>query len=168
MKILISACLLGITCRYDGGSKVDKRIINLLNKWDFLPICPEQLGGLPTPRPPAKFLQGDGDAAWQNKAILQNENGDDVLPQYLHGAKEALKIAHLFDIRWALFKEKSPSCGPTRIHQNENYVRGMGITASLCRQNGIAVFSEEQLDLFLQKIQKTMITKNQKSIINPS
>ncbi|MCS7259059.1 MAG: DUF523 domain-containing protein [candidate division WOR-3 bacterium] len=106
MRILISACLLGINTRYDGKAiklnlKTHKLIKELLKNHEVIPVCPEQLGGLPTPRPPAMI---------KGKKII-NQLGEDVTANFRRGAQEVLKIAQLLNIKYAYFKGNSPSCG---------------------------------------------------------
>ena len=101
MKILVSACLLGIDCKYNGKNNKNGKIIELLKDHELIPVCPEIMGGLPTPRIPAEIHQ--------NKVIAKD--GKDVTKQYQKGAKETLKIAKLYNCHIAILKEKSPSCG---------------------------------------------------------
>ena len=139
-KILISACLLGMCCRYDGKSCEYQKISDLMDRYELIPVCPEQLGGLPTPRTPSERI-GD-------KVIMKN--GTDVTMQYNRGAEEALRLAKLFDIRTAILKSKSPSCGKGLIHDGTfegGMTEGNGVTADLLIRNGIKVYTEEELDL---------------------
>lgn len=110
MNILISACLLGVSCRYDGRSVPlpDTVISELKCRYRLIPVCPEIMGGLPTPRSPAEILRG------QEKVI--RKDGVDVTEPYRRGAEETLRLAHLFDCKLAVLKERSPSCGKGRIH----------------------------------------------------
>ena len=101
MRILISACLLGARCRYDGVSKLQPWISDLAERHILVPVCPEQLGGLPTPRPPAE-RRGDR---------VMTRDGGDVTAQYRRGAEEALRLCRLLGCEAALLKERSPSCG---------------------------------------------------------
>jgi len=98
---LCSACLLGIKCRWDAKSKPDKRVIVLAKKEILIPVCPEQLGGLSTPREPAE----------QKDDKVITKSGKDVTKNFLQGAKQVLKLAKLFNIKQAILKQKSPSCG---------------------------------------------------------
>ena len=139
-KILVSACLLGMCCRYDGKSCEYQKILELKDKYELIPVCPEQLGGLPTPRTPSERI-GD-------KVIMKD--GNDVTLQYNKGAEEALRLAKLFDIKIAVLKSKSPSCGKGLIHDGTfggGMTEGNGVTADLLIRNGIKVFTEEELDL---------------------
>ena len=106
--VLVSACLLGIRCRYDGKRlRIRKSAKGLKNP---LPLCPEQLGGLPTPRIPAE-IKGSADKVWKGKAKIINERGEDVTQVFVRGAKEVMRIVKLFNIKKAYLKEDSPSCG---------------------------------------------------------
>ena len=134
-NIIVSACLLGVSCRYDGNSKPNEKIINLKEKYNLRPICPEIMGGLPTPRMSAEIKDGR----------VKTENGIDVTEEYKKGADEALKLARLFGCKKAILKENSPSCGCGKIYNGE-FTRtlkdGNGITAELFIKNGIDVFGE--------------------------
>lgn len=134
-NIIVSACLLGVSCRYDGNSKPNEKIIDLKEKYNLIPICPEIMGGLPTPRMPAEIKDGR----------VKTENGIDVTEEYKKGADEAIKLAKLFGCKKAILKENSPSCGCGKIYNGE-FTRtlkdGNGITTELFIKNGIDVFGE--------------------------
>ena len=104
--ILVSACLLGCACRYDGASKPHPAILRLARERAVIPVCPEQLGGLPTPRPPAEI---------QGERVI-NREGRDVTAQYRAGAEATLRLAIAEGCTLALLKEKSPSCGSGRVY----------------------------------------------------
>ncbi|MEA3240611.1 MAG: DUF523 domain-containing protein [Pseudomonadota bacterium] len=116
--VIISACLMGVDCRYDGQSKVAEPLLRLcqLHKVILLPVCPEQLGGLPTPRVPACFRGGDGKSIINGNAALYDLDGREVSRFFLAGAKQALKIAQLSSSRHAIFQDRSPSCGVHKIY----------------------------------------------------
>ena len=139
MRILISACLLGCRCRYDGASKPLARAAELAERHTLVPVCPEQLGGLATPRPPAE-RQGD--------RVVTRE-GADVTAQYRRGAEEALRLCRLFDCQAAVLKERSPSCGCGAVYDGTftgTLTAGDGVTAELLRAAGIPVYGESRLD----------------------
>lgn len=139
MNILISGCLLGLKCRYDAKEKKLSEIEKLIELHNLIPICPEQLGGLPTPRIPAERVN--------DKVITQK--GIDVTKEYQLGAEEALKIAKLYNCKKAILKEKSPSCGCGKIYDgtfSRNLIDGNGVTADLLLKNGIEVFGESEID----------------------
>lgn len=126
-KCLISSCLIGLCTRYDGQSRPNQRCLKYLSEFTYIPICPEQLGGLPTPRPPADLSGGDGVDVLTGFASVLTKEGHDVTENFLAGAEAVLKIALAQDIRLALLKARSPSCG----------VKQLGVTAALLERNGI-------------------------------
>lgn len=139
MNILVSACLLGVACRYDGKSKGIEKIIELSNKYNLIPVCPEQLGGLPTPRVPSEKLK--------DKVI--NSEGIDVTVEYKKGAEETLRLAKIFNCPLAVLKAKSPSCGCGQIYDgsfSKRLIEGNGVTAQLLLENEIKVITEEEID----------------------
>ena len=144
MKILISACLLGVRCRYDGASKPHPLAEELAKRHELIPVCPEQMGGLPTPRPPAE-RQG---------ARVVSVEGVDVTEQYRRGAEEALRLCRLFGCEAAVLKERSPSCGRGAVYDGTftgNLTAGDGVTAQLLQEAGISVYGESQLEMLLEK-----------------
>ena len=150
---LVSACLIGINCKFTGGNNLDDKVLKLLKDEAFVPICPEQLGGLPTPRDAAGSLNGSGDDVIDGKSEIYNIQGEDVTENFIRGAYEALSIARLCGIEEAVLKQESPSCGcgKTQWMKNENgkYVHytvpGNGVTAALLMRNNIRVVSHEDL-----------------------
>ncbi|MBU4512081.1 DUF523 domain-containing protein [Patescibacteria group bacterium] len=145
---LISACLLGIKCRYDGKYKPCPKAIALFKKGILIPVCPEQLGGLPTPRVPAEIQGGNGEKVIQGVSKLLNKNGHDVTSNFLKGANEALKIAKITNTKEFIGKSKSPSCGLGRTYNGSftgTLVQGDGVTVALFKKNGISVISENDL-----------------------
>ena len=141
-KILISACLVGDKVKYDGHTNYNPLIKDLLEKYELIPFCPEVEGGLSTPRRPSE-RKG-------NKVI--NDLGKDVTKNFVSGAEKALNICKYLDIKIAILKERSPSCGKTHIHDGSfknKLIPGEGITAELLRKNGIAIYSEEEIEKLL-------------------
>lgn len=139
-KILVSACLLGICCRYDGRGNPNDAVLSLLNRDDItlIPVCPEQLGGLSTPRIPSE----------RRGERVVNRAGEDVTSQFIRGAEEALRIAKLYGCQVAVLKERSPSCGCGRIYDGTfsgKLTDGDGVTAELLRREGIKVYGESQV-----------------------
>lgn len=133
---IVSACLAGVRCRWDGGSRPSKAVIGMVRKGEAIPVCPEQLGGLPTPRPAAEIMNG--------KAITTD--GRNETREFRKGAEEALKIARLAGCKEAILKSKSPSCGSGEIYDGTfsgKLAKGDGITAALLKRNGIMVCTEE-------------------------
>jgi uncharacterized protein YbbK (DUF523 family) len=145
--ILVSACLLGLQTRYDGKTKANPKVLEFLGNADLIPIpvCPEQLAGLPTPRRQTRFLQGDGGAVLDGTGTVATIEGEVMSEIFLKGAVETIKIARFAGCRQALLKERSPSCGVHRIHRGKEIVDGRGVTAALLERNGIEIFSEEDL-----------------------
>ena len=146
---LISACLLGIKCAWDGKDnyKSDK-VIELLNSETLIPVCPEQLGGLKTPRIPQEIQGGTGEDVLDGKCRVLNRNGEDVTQEFITGAEETLKIARLLHIKEFISKSKSPSCGCGQIYNgtfSQKLIDGDGVTTALLKRNGIRVITEEGL-----------------------
>lgn len=140
MRILVSACLLGCPCRYDSQEKRHPEVEALREQGHILvPVCPEQLGGLPTPRTPAE-RQTDG--------RVVNQAGEDVTAQYQLGAELALNTAREQGCELAILKERSPSCGSGEIYDgtfSRRLVPGEGVTTELLRRAGITVLGESEL-----------------------
>ena len=137
-KILVSACLLGNNCKYDGTNNKNEKVIEYIKDKEIIPMCPEIYGGLSTPRVPSE-RKGD-------KVITKN--GEDVTVNFLKGAKETLYIAKLFNIKKALLKAKSPSCGNGIIYDGSfthTKIEGYGVTAELLKENGIEIITENDL-----------------------
>lgn len=134
-NILVSACLLGVSCRYDGKSKPNENVIALKDRYNLIPVCPEIMGGLPTPRK-ASEIQG-------SQVVMGN--GTNVTKEYRKGAEEVLRLCRLFGCKRAVLKEKSPSCGCGKVYDGTfsgKLIDGNGITAKLLMENGIEVFGE--------------------------
>ena len=133
--ILVSACLLGVPCRYNGTGVIDERVLALAKKRHLIPVCPEQLGGLPTPRPPAE----------RNGTRVLTRDDRDVSAPFLRGAQETQRLARLFSCRIAILKANSPSCGSGQIYDGcfcGRLIPGDGLTAALLKQDGLTVLSE--------------------------
>ena len=136
LKILVSACLLGINSRYCGGGCLNKNVASLINSHDLIPVCPEQLGGLPTPREPDEIRDGR----------VFEKSGKDNTEIFIKGAEETLRLAQLLKIDMAILKQNSPSCGSSMIYDGtftSKKIPGAGITASMLMKNGIKVISDE-------------------------
>jgi len=146
--ILISACLAGINCKYNGGNSQIDHIRKMLLEGKAIPVCPEQLGGCSTPRPQVEIIAGNGADVLDGKCKALGKNGEDVTKEFIKGAEEVLKIAKLSGAKMAILKARSPSCGKGRIYDGTfsgGLVDGNGVTAELLIRNGIAVISEEDL-----------------------
>ena len=145
---LVSACLLGVKCSWDGEDNYNKKVIELLKNEVLIPVCPEQLGGLKTPRILQEIQNGVGDDVLNGKSKVKNKAGEDVTAQFIRGAEQALKIARLYGIKEFIGKSKSPSCGCRFIYDGSfsgKIIKGDGVTASLLKRNGIKVISENDV-----------------------
>lgn len=138
-NILVSACLLGVSCRYDGLAKPNDKVIALKSEYNLIPVCPEIMGGLPTPRPSAEIHCGN----------VINKAGENVTAAFKKGAEETLRLAELFGCRKAVLKENSPSCGFGCVYDG-TFTRtlkdGNGVTAERLNNNGIEIFGESDID----------------------
>ena len=142
-KILISACLIGDKCKYDGHTNYTPEYQKLLEKYELVPFCPEVEGGLPTPRKPSE-RKGDR---------VINNVGKDVTKQFQAGAEKALNICKYLNIKIAVLKENSPSCGSNKIYDGNfknKLIKGEGVTTELLRKNGITVYTESQIEELLK------------------
>lgn len=137
--VLISACLAGLCCRFDGSQRLRKSLLESIKGGLMIPICPEQLGGLSTPRGRAEIISGNGFDVLRGRAKVVNSAGLDITLQFLKGAKETLKIARLNKIQIAYLKEKSPSCGTAKIISRKKVKSGPGVTAAFLIKQGIEV-----------------------------
>ncbi|MDO9577738.1 MAG: DUF523 domain-containing protein [Candidatus Cloacimonadales bacterium] len=138
--ILVSACLAGIKCKYDGKDNAHEKIIELVRQGLTIPVCPEQLGGLPTPRPPSEITG-------QNVITI---DGINVTENFQKGAEETLRIAKLVNCKKAILKQRSPSCGFGFIYDGTHsgkVIEGNGITAELLHKNGIKILTEEDFQI---------------------
>jgi uncharacterized protein YbbK (DUF523 family) len=128
---LVSACLMGLCTRYDGATKPDAECRKFLQKSICIPVCPEQLSGLPTPRLPAEIIGGDGRDVLQGKARIITKNGEDVTASFIKGARQVLQLAEIQDINGVCLKARSPSCGVSGT---------MGVTAALLAEHGYSLY----------------------------
>lgn len=142
--VAVSACLLGERCRYDGRDKLDDALVASLRAEGatIVPICPEVLGGLGTPRPAAEIRGGDGDDVLDGKArVVVTATGRDVTEEFLRGARAALAIARGAGATEAVLKERSPSCGSNEVHRDGGPRPGAGVAAALFRRHGFRVLA---------------------------
>ena len=137
--IIVSACLAGVACRYDGKSCPDEGVISLVKAGLALPVCPEQLGGLSTPREPAEIQHGDGTDVLAGRTIVLDRAGRDVTGHFVKGATEVLRLAKLIAATEAIVRAESPSCGSGKIISRGELLPGDGVTVSLLKQHGINV-----------------------------
>ncbi|MBW2631191.1 MAG: DUF523 domain-containing protein [Deltaproteobacteria bacterium] len=143
--IIVSACLLGLNCRYDGESRPDEDLLSSASRKLFVPICPEQLGGLPTPRAPSEIIGGDGLDVLEGRSRILSASGNDVTDCFLRGANEVMRLVELMEISTAIMKEKSPSCGVCCIKRNDSVTQGSGVTSALLAKRGIRVISSDRI-----------------------
>ncbi len=139
MKIMVSACLLGDNVKYDGTNNRNQDLINFLKKYEIIKVCPECLGGLSIPRVPAEIKN--------NKVI--NKDNNDVTNEFILGAMKTLEIAKKNNIKIAILKESSPSCGSNTIYDGtftHTKIKGNGIMATLLKENGIIVLNENNYE----------------------
>jgi uncharacterized protein YbbK (DUF523 family) len=145
--ILVSACLLGLPTRYDGKTKRSQAVLDYLQQEKLLPVpvCPEQLAGLSTPRDKTYFKSGDGQTVLSGEGQVVSASGRLMNAVFCRGARMTLQLARLTGCRKALLKERSPSCGVHRIYRGERSTAGTGVTTAVLIANGLEVISEEDL-----------------------
>ena len=139
MNILVSACLLGVHCRYDGNGVLQEELRELSKKHNLIPVCPEIYGGLATPRDPAERIGEQ----------IVTKTGEDVTAQYTKGAEEILQLCKFYDCHYAILKERSPSCGYGRIYDGTfsgTLIDGNGVTAQLLAENGVEIYGESRIE----------------------
>jgi uncharacterized protein YbbK (DUF523 family) len=157
-KLLLSACLLGEPVRYDGQTKAlhNTALDKLLSQDRVISFCPEVAAGLPVPRAAAEIHAGDGAAVIAKLARVKTQDGTDVSEYFLSGAQQALALCRQHGITVAVLTDSSPSCGSGRIYDGSftrNAIAGSGVTAALLAQNGIRIFSQNQLDEALRHLE---------------
>lgn len=141
---MVSACLLGVACAHDGRPRLDEELAGALAGGAVLPVCPEQLGGLPTPRPPAEIAGGSGAEVLRGRARVLTARGHDVTRQYLRGAREVCRLAGMAGCSGAVLRPRSPACGPASHYDGSfasRLVRGMGVTAGALSERGVLVLT---------------------------
>jgi uncharacterized protein YbbK (DUF523 family) len=150
----ISACLVGENCRYDGGNCLRTTLEQLIQEGKAVSICPEVLGGLSTPRPPAEIIGGNGDDVLDGHARVVDIRGNDVTEEFVQGAYIAFKLIQQFRVTTIVLKENSPSCGSSAIYDGTftgQKVVGFGVTAALFRKHGLNVINEQQVEKLVLK-----------------
>ena len=141
-RTIVSACLAGAACRYDGRSKPDPEIVAAVQRGDMIPLCAEVLGDLPTPRPAAEIVGGDGSAVLDGSARVLTITGTDVTREFVAGAERVADAAVALDARHAILQDRSPSCGCGRIYDGSftgEIVEGDGVTAAALARRGITI-----------------------------
>ena len=144
--LLISACLLGVACNHEGRGSPRAVVDELAARYRLIPVCPEVVGGLTTPRPAAEIVGGDGAAVLTGDAAVVNIEGHDVTGAYRRGAEAAVALARATGATRAVLKARSPSCGSSRIYDgtfSRHLVDGQGVTAAALRAAGVEVCSDE-------------------------
>ncbi|MEA4925819.1 MAG: DUF523 domain-containing protein [Syntrophomonadaceae bacterium] len=144
---LISACLCGINCKHNGGNNLNPYFLDLLRRGELIPVCPEQLGGLSTPRIACEITGGTGADLLKGHALALTRDGKNVTAGLLKGARETLSIAVNAGIEEAIMKSRSPSCGNGFIYDGTftgKLIDGEGVTTALLKQNGIRIWNEQE------------------------
>lgn len=147
MNILVSACLMGVECRYNGKGVLEPKLKELMKDHHLIPVCPEIMGGLATPRTPAERRLG---------RVITKE-GEDVTDAYEKGAGEVLRLARLYACRAAVLKERSPSCGRGRIYDGTftgTLTEGDGVCGECLEAHGIKVYGESQIHHLMEEIER--------------
>ena len=146
--IAVSSCLLGVNCKYNGDNNKNDKIIDYLKDKEYIIVCPEQLGGLTTPRFPSEIEINNGNDVLDGKSKVISVKGVDVTDNFIKGATEALKIAKMYNVTEAILKESSPSCGVNFIYDGSftgKKIEGFGVTTALFKNNNISVKSEKEI-----------------------
>ncbi len=140
---LVSACLIGVNCRYDGDNNYNEKLYEMFKESLLYPVCPEVLGGLEIPREPCELI------TIKNNYEVYDINGINKTTEFFRGAQKSLEIADLIAVRGVIFKERSPSCGVHYIYDgsfNKNLIEGKGLTTSYLEDVGYKIYSENELD----------------------
>lgn len=146
--ILVSACLAGSSCKYDGGHNLNNLCRELVERGEAIPVCPETAADLPIPRPPSEIIGEDGYTVLTGQGSVKDKSGQDLTQAFIRGAEMVLAVAKRYGVTKAILKERSPSCGSSAIYDgsfNRITKSGVGVTAALLIQHGIEVVSEESL-----------------------
>ena len=149
--IIVSACLLGENCKYSGGNNKSENVIKYLEDKEYILVCPEQLGGLSTPRNPSEIItygNKDGNDVLSGCTKVLSNKGIDVTKNFIQGAEETLKIAKEHNAKTAILKAGSPSCGYKKIYDGTflgNKIQGMGVTAAILNKENIALLDEHDI-----------------------
>nr|WP_245427292.1 DUF523 domain-containing protein [Pleomorphomonas carboxyditropha] len=157
-RILISACLIGRPVRYDGAGKLlaDPRVDRWQTEGRLVPLCPELLGGLPVPRPPAEIVGGSGADVLAGRARVMTATGEDVTAAFVAGAEAALDLARRGGCAYALLIDRSPSCGSLDIYDGSfsgRRIGGAGVTAVLLAAHGLSVFADREIDRLAEAVE---------------
>lgn len=153
--IMVSACLLGIKCTYNCEIRKNDEVIKLAKRKILIPFCPEQLGGMSTPRIGMSIVEGSGEAVLDYETKVMNEEYDDITSHFLMGAEESMKYATLFNVKIAIMRDKSPSCGVYQIYNRkigeEKYlVNGRGVSTAQLIRYGLKIYSGKDINKILE------------------
>lgn len=149
--IMVSACLVGINCKYNGENNHCPPICTFLASHPHFLVCPETMGRLPIPRLPAEIKGGDGNDVLDGRARVINSQGDDVTDEYVHGAYSCWELARLNQVSLAIFKSHSPSCGCDEVYDgsfSRRLTPGDGVTAALLRRNSVRLITEKDFQQY--------------------
>jgi uncharacterized protein YbbK (DUF523 family) len=147
--IIVSACLAGINCRYDGGNRLNSRIREMVLSGNAIPVCPELLGGCQVPRLAAEIEGGTGADVLDGQCRVIRNDGSDATLEFITGAEITLGIAEKYNVKKAIMKKNSPSCGFGCIYDgsfSSKQIKGNGVTTQLLLRNGITVSTEDDMD----------------------
>ncbi|WP_125152734.1 DUF523 domain-containing protein [Clostridium rectalis] len=153
--IIISACLCGINCKYNGKNNLSEDVLKLFKQKKAILVCPEQLGGLQTPRPPQEIINGTGMEVLKRLSKVKDLAGNESTDKFIKGAYETLNIAKECKAQYAILKSNSPSCGYGMIYDGTfsgKKIKGNGVTAELLRKNGIKIFTEYDFEKLKEEI----------------
>lgn len=146
---LVSSCLIGLCATWRAKDNAHSKLMELLQAGKAIPVCPEQMGGLPTPRAMAEIVGGTGEDVLDGKARVMTREGDDVTSEYIRGAEEVLKIARMVKPDEIIMKENSPSCGVRWVYDGTfkgNLTEGSGVATALLRRHGFTVVSDQEFE----------------------
>ena len=173
IEYLVSACLIGKPCFYDGTSRVNESVKALFEAGKAKALCPEELGGLKTPRPPAEIFGGTGEEVLSGKAFVYNGEGRELTFHFLSGSRQFLTIANEYGVKKAVLKARSPCCGIGKIYDgtfSNTLTKGNGVTAALLLKNGFEVFSDEAFSKAVagarKRTAKKQLAKGKKSHVS--
>ena len=155
--ILVSSCLCGEKCKYNGGDNLNEQVLKYLEGEEIVQVCPEVMGGLSTPRTPSEIVGGTAKDVIQGKAKVLTQSGEDVTSFFLSGAYKTLELIRQFQIKKAILKAKSPSCGKGKIYDGAFHgqlISGHGITAELLLEEGIEVMTEVEVVTQIQHMEQ--------------
>jgi uncharacterized protein YbbK (DUF523 family) len=146
---LVSSCLIGLCATWRAKDNSHSKLVELMQSGKAIPVCPEQMGGLSTPRAMAEIVGGNGEDVLDGRARVMTREGEDVTSEYIRGAEETLKIARMVKPEEIILKENSPSCGVRWIYDGTfkgNLIGGSGVTTALLRRHGFTVVSDQEFE----------------------